>query len=74
MRGHGSACTGATLREAVYRAIYADANAKLQAQAMQLGTVTYLSAGESVYSNESSIKPKVLARPWDLWRRAVSEW
>jgi ribulose-5-phosphate 4-epimerase/fuculose-1-phosphate aldolase len=71
MRGHGSACTGPTLRDAVYRAIYTDANAKMQAQAMQFGPVTYLSAGEAVYCNESAMKPKVLARPWDLWQRDV---
>jgi HCOMODA/2-hydroxy-3-carboxy-muconic semialdehyde decarboxylase len=71
MRGHGAACVAPTLREAVYRAIYTDANAKLQAQAMQLGAVTYLSPGEAAQSALSATRPKVLARPWDLWRRAV---
>jgi HCOMODA/2-hydroxy-3-carboxy-muconic semialdehyde decarboxylase len=71
MRGHGSACTGPNLREAVYRAIYTDANAKMQAQAMLLGSVTYLSPGEVAASAAMSARPKVLDRPWDLWRRSV---
>jgi HCOMODA/2-hydroxy-3-carboxy-muconic semialdehyde decarboxylase len=73
LRGHGSACVGPNLREAVYRAIYTDANAKLQAQAMLLGSVTYLSPGEAEASAAMSARPKVLARPWDLWQRSVEE-
>jgi len=73
LRGHGSACVGPNLREAVYRAIYTDANAKLQAQAMLLGSVTYLSPGEAEQSAAMSARPKVLARPWNLWQRSVEE-
>jgi hypothetical protein len=47
LRGHGSACVGPNLQEAVYRAIYTGANARLQAQAMQLGSVTFLTPGEA---------------------------
>ena len=43
------------LREAVYRAIYTDANAKLQAQAMLLGSVTYLSPGEAEASMSAAV-------------------
>jgi len=71
MRGHGSACVGSSLKEVVYRAIYTDANAKLQAQAALLGSVTYLSPVEAQLCSELSRRPKVVAKPWDLWRRAV---
>jgi HCOMODA/2-hydroxy-3-carboxy-muconic semialdehyde decarboxylase len=73
LRGHGSACVGPNLQEAVYRAIYTDANAKLQAQAMQLGSVTFLSPGEAEQSAAMSARPKVLARPWNLWQRSIEK-
>ena len=47
MRGHGSTVVGASLEQAVYRAIYAEVNARLQTQAKQLGEVTYLNAKRS---------------------------
>ena len=42
MRGHGSTVVGTSIEQAVYRAIYAEVNARLQLQATQLGDVTYL--------------------------------
>jgi HCOMODA/2-hydroxy-3-carboxy-muconic semialdehyde decarboxylase len=37
MRGHGNVCVGRNLMVAVYRAVYTELNAKLQAQAIALG-------------------------------------
>ncbi len=37
MRGHGSTVVGASIEQAVYRAVYAEVNARLQTQAKQLG-------------------------------------
>jgi ribulose-5-phosphate 4-epimerase/fuculose-1-phosphate aldolase len=65
MRGHGSTVVGGSIRQAVYRAVYAELNARYQLQAMQLGEVTYLTAAESaacVQSVEGQAQ-----RPWDLW-------
>jgi HCOMODA/2-hydroxy-3-carboxy-muconic semialdehyde decarboxylase len=65
MRGHGSTVVGGTIQQAVYRGIYAELNARYQLQAMQLGDVTYLTAGESaacVQNVEGQVQ-----RPWDLW-------
>src|SRR5690242_15544432 len=47
MRGHGSTVVGASLEQAVYRAIYAEANARLQSQALALGDVTFLNEREA---------------------------
>jgi HCOMODA/2-hydroxy-3-carboxy-muconic semialdehyde decarboxylase len=47
MRGHGSTVVGDSVEQAVYRAIYAEVNARLQIEAMQLGQVTYLNAQEA---------------------------
>lgn len=65
MRGHGSTVVGHSIRHAVYRAVYAEHNARYQLQAMQLGDVTYLSEEESracLQSVEGQVQ-----RPWDLW-------
>jgi HCOMODA/2-hydroxy-3-carboxy-muconic semialdehyde decarboxylase len=69
MRGHGSTVVGGSLEQAVYRAIYAEVNAKLQLQAMTLGEVTYLNAAEA--AKAAAINDTQLPRVWDLWQRAV---
>jgi ribulose-5-phosphate 4-epimerase/fuculose-1-phosphate aldolase len=66
MRGHGSTVVGGSIRQVVYRAVYAELNARYQLQAMQLGDdVIFLSEGESracVQNIEAQVQ-----RPWDLW-------
>jgi HCOMODA/2-hydroxy-3-carboxy-muconic semialdehyde decarboxylase len=69
MRGHGSTVVGSSLEQAVYRAVYAEVNARLQLQAMTLGTVTYLNAQEAAKS--AAANDTQLARAWDLWARSV---
>ena len=69
MRGHGSTVVGTSLEQAVYRAIYAEVNAKLQLQAVALGEVTYLNAREA--AKAAAINDTQLPRVWDLWARAV---
>jgi len=66
MRGHGSVAVGITLKQVVYRAIYAEINARLQAQAMRLGNVTYLNEAEA--AGASRTNDAVLDRPWELWK------
>ena len=69
MRGHGSVAVGATLKQVVYRAIYAEINARLQADAMRLGTVTYLNDAEA--AGASRTNDAVIDRPWDHWKSKV---
>ena len=69
MRGHGSTVVGGALEQAVYRAIYAEVNAKLQLQAMTLGEVTYLNAAEA--AKAAAINDTQMSRAWELWQRAV---
>jgi ribulose-5-phosphate 4-epimerase/fuculose-1-phosphate aldolase len=66
MRGHGATVVGATLQQAVYRAVYTETNARLQSEAMRLGPVTYLSPGEA-RSTDTMITTQI-KRAWDLWR------
>ena len=67
MRGHGSVVVGESLQQAVYRAIYMELNAKLQAEAMRLGRVNYLTAGEA--RGGAAVNDRMLHRPWELWKR-----
>ena len=69
MRGHGSTVVGTSIEQAVYRAIYAEVNAKLQLQAVALGEVTYLNANEAALA--ASTNDTQLVRTWDLWLRQV---
>jgi ribulose-5-phosphate 4-epimerase/fuculose-1-phosphate aldolase len=69
MRGHGSTVVGASLEQAVYRAVYAEVNAKLQIQAITLGEVTYLNEREA--AKAATINDTQLARVWELWQRDV---
>lgn len=69
MRGHGSVTVGGSLRQAVFRAIQAETNARLQAQAMHLGEVVYLSDEEARLAAEAN--DEHLDRPWALWLREL---
>ena len=69
MRGHGSTVVGASLEQAVYRAIYAEVNARLQTQARQLGEVTYLNAVEA--AKAAAINDTQLPRVWELWAHEI---
>jgi ribulose-5-phosphate 4-epimerase/fuculose-1-phosphate aldolase len=68
MRGHGAVVVGASLPLVVFRSVYTEMNARLQAQAMALGgPVTYLDDEEARLA-EASVGGTV-PRPWQLWRR-----
>ncbi len=71
MRGHGNVCVGPDVMVAVYRAIYTEVNAKLQAQAIALGgPINYLAAEECdliVGRGDSNVQ-----RPWAMWKSRVA--
>ena len=70
MRGHGAVIVGRDIQQAVFRSVYTELNAKLQSQAMALGTkVIYLDAEEAKKAEESN--NGTLSRPWELWMRHV---
>ncbi|HEY4264359.1 MAG TPA: class II aldolase/adducin family protein [Micropepsaceae bacterium] len=69
MRGHGSTVVGFNLRQAVYRAVYAELNARQQSEALRLGTPIYLTPGEAVESAKANDGQQ--NRAWDLWKRAI---
>ena len=69
MRGHGAVVTAEDLPHAVFRSVYAEMNARLQAQAMTMGKVRYLSDQEA--RKAQATMEATVQRPWDLWRRKL---
>jgi len=67
MRGHGSVAVGSSIKQVVYRAIYTENNARLQAMSMPLGEVSYLTDGEARATAE--MNDQHLDRPWQMWKR-----
>jgi ribulose-5-phosphate 4-epimerase/fuculose-1-phosphate aldolase len=65
MRGHGSTVVGGSLPHVVYRAIYAELNARFQLAVSGMGDITYLTPGESA-ACVASIEQQI-QRPWELW-------
>jgi ribulose-5-phosphate 4-epimerase/fuculose-1-phosphate aldolase len=65
MRGHGSTVVGTSLPHVVYRAVYAEINARYQLAVSGMGEITYLTPGESA-ACVANIEPQ-MQRPWDLW-------
>ncbi|HZQ00036.1 MAG TPA: class II aldolase/adducin family protein, partial [Reyranella sp.] len=67
MRGHGSVAVGGSITEVVFRAYYTEMNARLQAEAMKLGEVKYLTPEEAAAATRTNAS--VVGRAWDLWKR-----
>lgn len=70
MRGHGAVVVGATLPVAVFRAVYLETNARIQADAMRLGEVTFLTAREAVLA--AAVSDIQAPRAWELWKHQVA--
>ena len=72
MRGHGATMVGTSIKQAVYRSVYAAENAALQMEAIRLGEPVYLADEEAAKAAEAG--DRVVERPWSLWRcEAVGE-
>ena len=71
MRGHGYAAGADSIKKAVFRTVYAIQNASIQAEAMKMGQVQYLTPGEAATSKETI--EKTIGRPWQLWTERVKK-
>lgn len=73
MRGHGDVAIGDSLKQAVFRAVYTEVNARLAAEALLLsqGKATFLNEQEAAHSAETNNGQ--IGRAWDLWARRVTE-
>ena len=64
MRGHGCTTVGKNLQQAVFHAVYAEVNARVQHKALQLGSPIYLSDGEAALATST---PEAVRRAYNLW-------
>jgi len=65
MRGHGMAVAAPDVRTAVFRAIYTQLDAQVEAQALALGNPKFLNAAEA--ANVNKVNEGVVIRAWELW-------
>jgi len=71
MRGHGDVAVGPAVRMAVFRAYYADVNARLQSEAVALGgLLNFLTPGEGAKAD--AVNFAVIDRIWNLWKMRVT--
>ena len=74
MRGHGAVAVGDSIRQVVYRAIYAEMNARLQAEALRLGgmdEINFLNNAEAAGADAANYAN--MERPWALWKMRVAK-
>jgi ribulose-5-phosphate 4-epimerase/fuculose-1-phosphate aldolase len=66
MRGHGATVAGRNVRHAVYISVYLEVNARLQKEAMAMGTIKFLTPGE-VDKVAERTGPYGINRAWENW-------
>jgi ribulose-5-phosphate 4-epimerase/fuculose-1-phosphate aldolase len=67
MRGHGDTVVGQSIKHAVFHAIYAEFNARIEADALRLGgKVTFLNEAEA--SKIGAVNDSIVERPWEIWK------
>jgi len=67
MRGHGAVIVADSLRKAVFRSVYAEANARVVAEASRLGPVRFLGPEEA--RSAAANEPQLADRAWALWTK-----
>ena len=70
MRGHGSTVVGASVEQAVYRAIYAEVNARLQTAGDAAGR-SHVSQRRGKPPKAAAVNDTQLPRVWELWTREI---
>jgi ribulose-5-phosphate 4-epimerase/fuculose-1-phosphate aldolase len=71
IRGHGFVAVADSTPIVVYRAIYTQLNARVQAEGAKLGKIKYLTPGEAVKAQ--AIVEATVGRPWELWKSQVGK-
>ena len=67
MRGHGFTAVAPSVPVAVFRAVYADQNARIQGDALKLGTPKYLSDQEAALTQQTM--EGLSMRSWEMWKK-----
>ena len=69
MRGHGDVVVGRSVRQVVFRTVYTEIKARLQAEATRLGGTEIECLNDQEAAKASATNDAVLNRPWELWKR-----
>jgi ribulose-5-phosphate 4-epimerase/fuculose-1-phosphate aldolase len=65
LRGHGAVVVGRSIREACILALYLEESARLQVEAMKLGTPKFVSRQEAERIAKRTFKPASTERAWE---------
>jgi ribulose-5-phosphate 4-epimerase/fuculose-1-phosphate aldolase len=68
LRGHGNVVVGGSVKEVVFRAVYTEVNARLEADALRLGQGQVVFLNDEEAKNSMATNRGQLTRPWDLWK------
>lgn len=71
LRGHGAVVVGKSIPEVCILALYLEESARLQTEAMKLGTPKFLSAEEAERVARRTFKPPSNARAWEHFQATV---
>jgi ribulose-5-phosphate 4-epimerase/fuculose-1-phosphate aldolase len=69
MRGHGSIAAAQSVKHVVFRAIYTEVNARIEAEALKIGKPAFLNEREAAAAMKTN--DGLVGRPWDLWKQRV---
>src|SRR5215510_10103896 len=73
MRRHGATVVGASLQEAVFRAIFSHRNAELVLKTRALGEIEPLSPGETQQAGAYSLRERPMGRAWEYWTTRLAK-
>jgi len=68
MRGHGSVAVAQSIKHVVFRAVYTEVNARVEAEALAMGgKPEFLNPQEAAAAMQTN--DALVGRPWELWKR-----
>jgi ribulose-5-phosphate 4-epimerase/fuculose-1-phosphate aldolase len=67
MRGHGFTVVGASVPLVVFRSVYTDQNARIQSEALRLGSPRFLTEQEAALA-QATMEP-LSVRSWEMWKK-----
>jgi ribulose-5-phosphate 4-epimerase/fuculose-1-phosphate aldolase len=71
LRGHGAVVVGQSIREACILALYLEESARLQIEALKLGTPKFFSRPEAERIAKRTFKPTSTERAWDHYKHVA---
>ena len=71
LRGHGAVVVGESIREVCILALYLEESARLQVEAMKLGTPKFVSRQEAERIAKRTFKPASTERAWDHYKHVA---